>query len=118
MNIKAALLSGLVCPGLGQLSEKLWLKGLAMMIPAIAITVIILKQVYEAANIIAQRIVSGEIAPNLLQVQAEVHKAISQDQSQTMSILLAVFVLIWLVSVIDGLMIDKTKTIQKEPVSD
>lgn len=109
LNIKAALLSGLVCPGLGQLACKAWVKGLAMLIPAVVIVFVVLRQAVDVANQLSQRILNGDMAPNIAQITAELHKAISPEQSQTMSIMLAVFLLIWLVSVIDGLMLETSK---------
>lgn len=94
---KAALLSGLVCPGSGLfLLKKYWL-GLAFMIPALGALTYIMSFAVQVATSLAERIQSGQLPLNSL--SAEINTALTGEGTALYSLAKIVFMISWLLSI-------------------
>ncbi|WP_445947150.1 hypothetical protein [Shewanella sp.] len=109
--IKAALLSAFICPGSGQWWLKQRLVGGGFMLVSVICLGYLILEVMERAQAIAAKILSGEIANDLVSIYAEV-SAIPTEAMATMSLLTWVFIANWLLSIIHaywlGTQADKT----------
>lgn len=96
---KAALLSGLVCPGSGLfLLKKYWL-GLAFMIPALGALTYIMSFAVQVATSLAERIQSGQLPLNSATLSAEINTALTGEGTALYSLAKIVFMISWLLSI-------------------
>ncbi len=101
-STKAALLSGLVCPGLGHLVLKKYRRGSALMIVAlIAVSVIVIEAVKRALTVV-DRINSGEIPLDTGAINAAIADSSSGGDSLLVNISVMVFIACWLIGIIDS----------------
>jgi hypothetical protein len=101
-SAKAALLSGLVFPGLGYFVLKRPLRAVVVMALSVACLVYLVDQALQQAATVMDKITSGEVAPDVVAVQQLL--ASSSAGSDTTLSTLASFLLLacWLYSIIDG----------------
>ncbi|HSD36433.1 MAG TPA: hypothetical protein VLC92_02925 [Rhodocyclaceae bacterium] len=101
-SAKAALLSGLVFPGLGYFVLKRPLRAVVVMAVSAACLVYLVDQAVRQAAAVMDKITSGEVAPDVAAVQQLL--ASSSAGSATTLSTLASFVLLacWLYSIVDG----------------
>jgi hypothetical protein len=101
-SIKAALLSGLVFPGLGYFVLKRPLRAIVVMALSAGCLVYLVDQAVRQAATVMDKITSGEVAPDVASVQQLL--ASSSAGSDTTLATLASFVLLgcWLYSIVDG----------------
>ena len=96
---KAALLSGLICPGSGLfLLKKYWL-GLAFIIPALGALTYILMFATQVATNLAERIQSGQLPLNPAVLSAEINAALTGEGTGLYSLAKMVFMVTWLSSI-------------------
>lgn len=100
-STKAALLSGLVFPGLGHLVLKRYLRGVTLIVVAFVATWMLVAGTVHRAMEVVDRIESGEVAPET----GEIEKAIADSASNTgfpvEDVSLGVFLVAWLVGIAD-----------------
>jgi hypothetical protein len=99
--IKAALLSAFICPGSGQWWLKQRLIGGGFMLVSVICLGYLILAVMERAQAIAAKILSGEIANDLVSIYAEV-SAIPAEAMGTMNLLTWVFIANWLLSILSA----------------
>lgn len=96
---KAALLSGLICPGSGLfLLKKYWL-GLAFIIPALGAFIYILVFATQVATNLAEQIRSGQLPLNPAVLSAEINSALTGEGTGLYSLAKILFLISWLVSI-------------------
>lgn len=106
-STKAALLSGLVFPGLGQLVfQKRTKRGLTFLLPALGATCWMMFGIMQSANTLLDEAMSGRLSPDPASIVERLHQTSATSGAETASwILLAC----WLASLIDAVFIrDKT----------
>ena len=103
-SVKAALLSGLVFPGVGQLFLKRPLRAMIFLTPALAAAIYfgsaVLEPVLAIANEVANDIASGAMAFDLFLILQRVEQ--SRIDSDAMNIAALVMILAWGASIIDA----------------
>jgi hypothetical protein len=100
--IKAALFSGLVFPGIGHIYLKHYWRGLALALAAtLAVSGIIIPAVQQA-QVIANKVLSGEIALDAAAITAQVDAATSGGDSLLLNTAYAVFIICWLIGIADS----------------
>lgn len=101
-STKAALLSGLLFPGLGHLYLKKYLVGGTL----IGITVVALYYftvgIFKYAMDISRQILGGEVAPDLVSITAEVHARVNSSDNQLLSIATYTVALCWIIGIVDA----------------
>jgi hypothetical protein len=98
LSLKAALYSGLVYPGAGFfLMKRYWLV-LLFALPATLAVGYIMYYVMDVAQVIAERIVNGQIPADMLSIRAAINKALAADNPWLTTAKIA-FVISWLGSV-------------------
>ena len=101
-STKAALLSGLIFPGVGHLALKQYLRGSILMLSAlIALTVIVTKAVKQALAIV-DKINSGEISLEAGAITELVSKSTAGAEGSILNIATFVVVACWLIGIIDS----------------
>ncbi|MGB5624659.1 MAG: hypothetical protein WBM61_02925 [Woeseiaceae bacterium] len=99
---KAALLSGLVFPGIGHVFLKHYLRGSILMLPALVALSVIVKVTFQQAQAIVNRVVSGEVPLETAAISKLVAEYSSDSDSLMSSISVFVFVACWLIGIIDS----------------
>lgn len=98
---KAALLSALVFPGVGQLYLRRFARGALLLLAAAIPLCFIVAIALRIANDLADRLASGEIAPDLITLVQMALDAVHQA-SQSMNGAALVFIALWAVGVVDA----------------
>ena len=102
ISIKAALLSGLIFPGVGHMVLKQYLRGSILMLSAlIALSVIVTKAIKQALTIV-DRINSGEIPAEAAAITDLVAKSTSGAEDSIMNIAVLVVGACWLIGIVDS----------------
>lgn len=100
-SVKAALLSGLVFPGVGQMFLGLWLRGLLFLLPAGAAAGYFVTRVWTLAMAINADIASGRMPFDPLIVAQRVHEQ-SATSTGAMNWAALVMIVCWLASTADA----------------
>ena len=102
-STKAALLSGLAFPGLGQL---IFLKrpkrGLAFLLPSLAATIWLMSGLWQATATLMDEALSGRLAPDPVAMAERLHQSSATSGADAAS---WIIVICWLASIIDALLI-------------
>ena len=101
-STKAALLPGLIFPGIGHISLKQNLRGSILILIALTAAAVVVNEAFKRAQLIVDRIVSGEIP-----VDAAVISGLASDPSGGSGSLIPglstfIFGACWLIGVIDS----------------
>ncbi len=99
---KAALLSGLIFPGIGHIVLKQYLRGSVLMLVALAASSVIVTRIYQRVLIIADRIISGDIPVDTSAIAEMVSGSTSGTDSFIENMALIVLGACWLIGIIDS----------------
>lgn len=100
-SVKAALLSGLVFPGVGQLFLGLRLRGWLFLLPAAAAAIFFVSRVWAVALQVSEDILAARIAPDLPALVARVHEQ-AAGSSGPMNWAAGVMIVCWVASTADA----------------
>ena len=101
-STKAALLSGLVFPGIGHFVLKQYVRGSILMLVALIAMSAIVRIVFQQAQAIVDRVVSGEIALDTAAISTLVAEPSNDSDSFITSVSWTVFLACWLIGIIDS----------------
>jgi TM2 domain-containing membrane protein YozV len=101
-STKAALLSGLVFPGIGHFVLKQYVRGSILMLVALIAMSAIVRIVFQQAQAIVDRVVSGEIPLDTATIATLVADSSSDSDSFISSVSMTVFLACWLIGIIDS----------------
>ena len=99
---KAALLSGLIFPGIGHIVLKQYLRGSVLMLFALGALSVIVTRIYQRALTIVDRINSGDIPVDTGAIAEMVSNSTSGTDSLMENIAVVVLVACWLIGIIDS----------------
>jgi hypothetical protein len=99
---KAALLSGLIFPGLGHIVLKQYLRGSVLMLFTLAALSVIVTRIYQRALTIVDRINSGDIPVDTGAIAEMVSNSTSGADSFIENIAVVVLGACWLIGIIDS----------------
>lgn len=100
-DVKAALLSGLVFPGLGHFYLKHQARGALLAVAAAAALYVLLSNIMARAEQIAAQIQRGEIAPDIATISQAVSSQAGGDDT-LLSIAAIALPVVWLLGIIDA----------------
>ena len=101
-STKAALLSGLIFPGIGHIVLKQYLRGSILMLAALIAASAMVKVAIQRAQSIVDRVVSGEIHLDTEAISELVANSSNDSDSLTSSISMIVFIVCWLIGIVDS----------------
>lgn len=101
-SIKAALLSGLIFPGLGHMVLKHYVTGSVLILSTLAALSVIVTEVTSMAFDVVDRINSGEIPADAAAITDAVSQSTQGAQSSLTNIATVVVVACWLIGIIDS----------------
>ena len=101
-STKAALLSGLIFPGIGHMVLKRYLRGSILMLSALMASSVIVKIVIQRALIIVDRINSGDIPLETGAIAEMVSNSTNGAESPIQNISVFILVACWLIGIIDS----------------
>ena len=99
---KAALLSGLIFPGIGHMVLKHYLRGLVLMFSALIATSVIVAVLFRRAMAIVDRINSGDILVETGAIAEMVSNSTNGADSPIVNISVIVLGACWLIGIIDS----------------
>jgi len=99
---KAALLSGLIFPGIGHIVLKQYLRGSVLMLFALVALSVIVARIYQRALIIVDRVNSGDIPVDTAAIADMVSNSTSVAGSFIENIAMVVLGACWLIGIIDS----------------
>jgi hypothetical protein len=102
VSSKAALLSGLILPGIGHIALKQYLRGSALLLLSLAALSVIVTSIYQRALIIVDRINSGDIPVDTVAIADMVSNSTSGADSSIENFALVVLGACWLIGIIDS----------------
>ncbi|GMR17441.1 MAG: hypothetical protein BMS9Abin32_544 [Gammaproteobacteria bacterium] len=100
--MKAALLSGLVFPGLGHLFLKSYVRGIVLAGAALAGLYFLIARTMEMAYLIADQIQSGAVPLDATGIAALMSAQESGGAARSANIAAAVLVVAWLIGIVDA----------------
>ncbi len=99
---KAALLSGLIFPGIGHIVLKQYLRGSVLMLFALVALSVIVTRIYQRALTIVDRINSGDIPVDTGAIAEMVSDSTSGADSFIENVAVVVLGACWLIGIIDS----------------
>jgi hypothetical protein len=99
---KAALLSGLIFPGIGHIVLKQYLRGSVLILFSLVALSVIVTRIYQQALTIVDRINSGDIPVDAGAIADMVSNSTSAADNLMENIALLVLVACWLIGIIDS----------------
>jgi CDP-diglyceride synthetase len=100
--VKAALLSGLVFPGLGHFSLKKTVQGFIFSCLSALCFYFLFSSIYDIAQQVSLQIQQGEIAMDILSINSALTQQVQQNQPKTMSYATWAILALWIVAIIDS----------------
>ncbi|WP_299790527.1 DUF6677 family protein [uncultured Shewanella sp.] len=100
--VKAALISAFVCPGGGHFYLKQYTRGTLLSVTMLGGLLYLLDRAVERAHQITDRILSGELAPDLNVIYGLITQAPDPAQASMINLATSVFFIAWFVGVIDS----------------
>lgn len=101
-STKAALLSGLVFPGLGHLVSRSYYRAGALVLAAAVAMYVVVSITVRQAMAVVDRILSGELDIASSNIAELAVATLDPAESQTASYAMWMFLLLWLVAIIDA----------------
>ena len=101
-STKAALLSGLIFPGIGHLFLKQYLRGSVLALVALLAMSALVRVAFQQAQAVVDRVVSGEIPLEAGAISELVANSSNDSDSFISNISLVVFFACWLIGIIDS----------------
>jgi hypothetical protein len=112
-SIKAALLSGLVFPGVGHLYLRRYLRGVVIAAGAAALSYFIISVAVDSAFDIAGKIQSGDVPLNVESISGLVSKA-SQGNEHSTDIATMVLFALWVIGIVDSYRVGRARERSKQ----
>jgi hypothetical protein len=114
-SIKAALLSGLLFPGIGHMILGKYLRGAILMLSALIAVAVIVTNVITQALTVIDRINNGEISAEVGTIAELVSKSANGAEGSLLNIATLVVGAVWLFGIIDSYRIGISQ--EREPIS-
>lgn len=99
---KAALLSGLIFPGIGHIFLREYFRGSALVVLCLAALSVVVKKAYQHAMLIVDRVFSGDLSVEAGAIAQAVSNATSAGDSLVENAAVIVLVACWLVGIMDS----------------
>lgn len=106
-SVKAALLSGLVFPGLGHMVLKRYLRGSILVIVALAALSVIVTVATRLALAAVDRIERGEVSADMSSLTELATGSVSNSGSSIVDIAMIVLLVCWVAGIIDSFRIGR-----------
>jgi hypothetical protein len=114
--VKAALLSGLVFPGIGHFYLKRHVPGAVLAVAATGSLYVLVSRALERAQVIADKIASGEVPLDVEAITNLVTAPSTGAAAQVINIATAVLLISWLVGIVDSFRVGYLQDKRKAPV--
>jgi hypothetical protein len=114
LSSKAALLSGLVFPGIGHITLKKYLRGSILILGTLAALSVIVSSAYQRALTIVDRINSGDVPVDAASIYAMVSDSASGAGDLTENVAVIVLAACWLFGIIDSYRVGVVQEKQNE----
>jgi hypothetical protein len=103
-STKAALLSALVCPGLGQLKLRRYGRGIVFILVFLASLFIIVRDAVRQAFVILEKIDSSDMQVDIHSIMNVASQSMTTSETTLLRISSAALVVTWIVSIVDAVL--------------
>ena len=101
-SVKAALLSGLIFPGIGHMYLREYVRGSGLLVLSLAALSIVVARAYQQAVLIVDRVLSGDISMEAGAIAQAVSSSTNAADRSVSNAAIIVLVVCWLAGVIDS----------------
>ncbi|OGP31580.1 MAG: hypothetical protein A2073_02885 [Deltaproteobacteria bacterium GWC2_42_11] len=116
-SLKAALLSGLVFPGIGQVVLKRYRRGMVLMLTVLAcLSVIVAKAVQQAFSILKQIELAGGVI-NMDAISNVATQSSTTSDGLVFNSVLSLIIVCWILGVVDAYRIGKKRDLEEQSTS-
>ena len=116
-SLKAALLSGLVFPGLGQVVLKRYRRGVVLMFIVLAcLSIVVVKAVQQAFSILKQIELAGGTI-NMDAISNAATQSSTNSDSLVFNSILLLIIVCWILGVVDAYRIGKKRDLEQQTTS-
>lgn len=116
-SLKAALLSGLVFPGLGQVVLKRYRRGVVLMLIVLAcLSIVVVKAVQQAFSILKRIELAGGTI-NMDAISNAVTQSSTNSDSLVFNSILLLIIVCWILGVVDAYRIGKKRDLEEQTTS-
>jgi len=105
-KMKAALLSGLVCPGAGQIYNRQYVKGIALVIAAVGLIAAFIYELWDAMVKVVASMPPDEVMGDLFGIS---HRLIEENGAAFSGIIYAL-IAVWVIAIVDAYVKGDTKS--------
>ena len=105
-SLKAALYSGLVMPGAGQIILKHYKKGVGLLLTSLLCVTYLIIDAIEQSMTLVDKIISGDIEMTESSLESAIHN-VSSDGATTYTIITTTIMVCWIVGIIDAYLCGK-----------
>jgi TM2 domain-containing membrane protein YozV len=116
-SLKGALLSGLICPGAGQLWLKKYLRGLILILAVSASMAVVVMKATRQALTILEKIESEGGAMDLVAIMNSAGKASASSDTVSMSAFV-VLTLCWIIGIVDAYLVGRKQDLADQVKSE
>ena len=109
-SIKAALLSALIFPGVGQISVGHKKRGWSIIFVNCILLYMMISEIIEQASKIAEKIQESGVALDYDSMSNKTSELVAFSDNSTLNILLTLLILSWLISIIDAYILGEKTT--------
>ena len=106
---KVTLLSAFVCPGVGHLYLRKKLVGWGLISASLWALYVLLSNAIKRAMEISDKIVSGEVAPDIIAIRELINQPLTGSGAQLISLATTVLVTAWLIGIADSYRLGRIK---------
>jgi len=100
--VKAALLSSLIFPGAGHVFLRRYISSFVLATFGGAAFYILISHAISTAQILAGRILNGEINPSITNIRTLIAEHQTADEAQLVSIATSLFIVVWIIAIVDS----------------
>ena len=117
-SMKAALLSGLVFPGVGHLILKKYAAAAVLAGTTCAALYFLIAEAVEKAVQISEQIQSGKIPSDMASISVEISRMTAAGDTRLLNIATGALIIAWLIGIVDSYRVGRTADRQREVAHD
>jgi len=117
-SMKAALLSGLVFPGLGQIVLKHYKRGIALTLAVLLSLLVVVVKALRQAFIILEKIEAEGRAIDMSTISSAVAKASTTSDNFVYNFVLLLIILLWIIGIVDAYRLGRKKDLEEHSTSE
>lgn len=113
-STKAVLLSALLFPGFGHFYLKRRFIGCFLTVISVVCLCFVIVSIFSLAKAISDKILTGEIAPDIIEITTAITKALAETGLHQLNLLTIVIISCWIIGVLDSYRIGRKEDLKQQ----